>query len=173
MPDSIERVVDTADEILAIAIRTLEQYGLEVPENTYLALGGESDVAHDHCSQLTVSLATSRHGLPNPDTPSMMRSFTCHKGYVADYVIQIVRCSPGLNDRTKNPRSGSIKPRVSKDDIDATARLRMMDVMVMHRIAEAINARPDSLGASQNYTLTVGPDMGQAQAVSLVIPVNF
>jgi len=172
LPGDITRVADTADELLGIAISVMEEYGVEVPEYRFLGIGSEEMIAHDKCSQLTVSVATSRHGLPSPDTPTAMRVNTCTTGYIVDFVIQIVRCTASMNSSTDNVRMSNLKPTVSVDDIDSIARSRMVDVMVLHRIANAIADRGDQLGATKNYIVNVGPDSGQAQAISLIIPTS-
>lgn len=172
LPEDITRVADTADELLGIAVSVMEEYGVEVPEYRFLGIGSEEMIAHDKCSQLTVSVATSRHGLPSPDTPTAMRVNTCTTGYIVDFVIQIVRCTASMNSNTDNVRMSNLKPQVSVDDIDAIARSRMVDVMALHRIANAISERIDQLGDTKNYIVNVGPDSGQAQAISLIIPVS-
>lgn len=172
LPEDITRVADTADELLNIAVSVMEEYGVEVPEYRFLGIGSEDMIAHDKCSQLTVSVATSRHGLPSPDTPTAMRVNTCTTGYIVDFVIQIVRCTASMNSNTDNVRMSNLKPQVSIDDIDSIARSRMVDVMVLHRIANAIAEREDQLGTTKNYIVNVGPDSGQAQAISLIIPAS-
>lgn len=176
MSDSLvsemDRVVDKADELMETTVSAMGEYGIEVPKKTYLAMGSEEMVAHDNCSQLTISVANSRHGLPSPDTPTAMRVNTCRTGYIVDFVIQIVRCTPTSGSNAGSVRSEAMKPKVSVDDIDSKARERMRDVMFMHKLAQIIESNLEQLGSTKNYIVNVGPDMGAAQAISLIIPVS-
>lgn len=173
---NVFRVEETADEVMKITQAELERHGLEVPEKSYLTIGSEDMVAHDNCSQLTVGPATSRYGLPNPDTPTTIRVNTCGKGFVVDMVVQIVRCSPKYQNRDATSggsvRSSNLSPRMSTDDMDSYARQRMGDMFVLHRVADAVSKRPSSTGDANNYSISVGPDSGGSQAVSLIIPVS-
>lgn len=173
---NVTRVEDTAEEVMQITKAELERYGLEVPEKSYLTFGSEDMIAHDYCSQLTVGPSTSRYGLPNPDTPTTIRLNTCGKGFIVDMIVQIVRCSPKHQNRDSSSggsvRSSNLNPKMSMDDLDAYARERMHDMFVLHRVADAINERASSLGTAINYSITVGPDSGGSQAVTLIMPVN-
>lgn len=182
--EDIDRVVAQADNIMDTAVRVMRENGVEVPDTRYLAIGSEDMVAHDNCTQMTVSLATSRHGLPNPDTPQMMRVNTCNSGFIVDFIIQIVRCTPSMNESgsiSTRGESTSVRmqnlvqertPTVNADSLDAAARVQMRDVFVLHRIANAINDFDDQLGRAMNYSIIVGQDSGAVQAISLIIPVN-
>lgn len=172
--DDLDRVSERADQILDLTVRYFQNNGVEVPEKTYLAMGGEDMVAHDNCSQLTVSLVNSRHGLPNPDTPSTLRVNTCKKAFIVDFVIQVVRCTPSMSSDSgaTSVRQQALQPSVSVSALDESARRQMRDVFTLHRIAEEINDLPDQLGTALNYNIVVGPDSGGLQAVSLIIPVN-
>lgn len=170
------RVEEAAEEVMEITKAELARHDLEVPEKSYLTIGSEDMIAHDHCSQLTVGPATSRYGLPNPDTPTTIRVNTCGKGFIVDMVVQIVRCSPKYQNRDSSSggsvRSSNLNPKMSMDDLDAYARQRMHDMFVLHRVANAVSDRPSSTGDANNYTITVGPDSGGSQAVTLIIPVS-
>lgn len=167
------RVEEIADKILDTSISTLHSLEIPVPEQAYLAMGSEEMIAHDNCSQLTVSLATSRHGLPNRDTPTAMRVNQCNKGYIVDFVVQIVRCTPTPNQSTTNSvRRQALTPQTSFAALDESARKQMNDVWALHKVAQSINSFDTNLGRDLDYSVVVGPDEGGVQPISLIIAVN-
>lgn len=92
--EDLDTLADSMEEVLAVTTNTLLSFGIEIPDRRFISFG---KTVHD-CEQLTVSFVQMYLGPPGDQAQGPA---PCGGPRTAVFQIQLVRCTPVTNLRTK------------------------------------------------------------------------
>ena len=170
--DEIDVLYDMAQRVLDETVSTFEELELSLPDRRYVAIGGVEDVAHD-CEQLTVTIEQHYPGTPIDQAEA---GATCESPRTVAMSVELVRCVPNM--QSKGGRGGVAKAPPSPDMMNAYAKTRARDMLVMLDVGATVsdkffmdNGVAGGINMGGLFDVSPGAPSGNMQGVILNLVV--